>query len=77
MVSYQLTFTHKTQHGSYYLCLALLSSRGGQNGGVVNSRNRCCIPCGSGAVATRGKVGLGVAFFGYSLGNVGLYIAAK
>jgi hypothetical protein len=24
-----------------------------------------------------GKVGLGVAFLGYSLGNVGLYIAAK
>jgi hypothetical protein len=25
----------------------------------------------------QGKVGLGVAFLGYSLGNVGLYIAAK
>jgi len=24
-----------------------------------------------------GKVGLGIAFLGYSLGNVGLYIAAK
>jgi len=24
-----------------------------------------------------GKVGLGVAFLGYSLGNVGLYLAAK
>jgi hypothetical protein len=25
----------------------------------------------------QGKVGLGVAFLGYSLGNVGLYLAAK
>jgi len=25
----------------------------------------------------RGNMGLGVAFIGYSLGNVGLYIAAK
>jgi hypothetical protein len=24
-----------------------------------------------------GKIGLGVAFLGYALGNVGLYIAAK
>ena len=24
-----------------------------------------------------GKVGLGIAFLGYALGNVGLYIAAK
>jgi len=24
-----------------------------------------------------GKIGLGIAFLGYSLGNVGLYIAAK
>jgi hypothetical protein len=25
----------------------------------------------------QGKVGLGIAFLGYSLGNVGLYLAAK
>lgn len=25
----------------------------------------------------QGKVGLGIAFLGYALGNVGLYIAAK
>jgi hypothetical protein len=24
-----------------------------------------------------GKIGLGIAFLGYSLGNVGLYLAAK